>query len=274
MNLDNKEQEELIEDDFIVEDEIDEKKFKHNLKLSTFINLPLFLILLISSFIFFKYQSKLSIVNIYGFYILMASHALIYSLMFIIGKKVKDNQILQYTYKIFDIAKTIIGTLALVSFVILFLITPTTVKGESMQPTLRNGENLLVSNLFYEPKINDVIILEVGKQYNFENSFFVKRVVATENSKIQYIDQYLTVDGEKIQIMDILDYKRATSILQGPSTEYDVADNYACTVPKNYSIVFGDNRDNSTDSRVIGLVNNKDIVGKVLFSISSFKIVK
>ena len=60
-----------------------------------------------------------------------------------------------------------------------------TVVGSSMTPTLINGEKVIISNLFYEPKENDIIVFH---QTGALNEPIVKRVIAPENRfiKIDY----------------------------------------------------------------------------------------
>lgn len=144
-----------------------------------------------------------------------------------------------------------------------------TVDGGSMNRTLINGDKLIISNLFYEPKTGDIVIVS---RERFGQDPIVKRVIATEGQKVEidYDSWQVTVDG---------------ILLDEPYVNYttDSMHKYGCpesfTVGENMIFVMGDNRNNSTDSRAQGtfdFINDEyiytgfkqdDVIGKVLFRI-------
>ena len=153
--------------------------------------------------------------------------------------------------------------IALLLFSFIFKIV--IVDGNSMLPTLKNGERLIVSNLFYTPKQKDIIIFNnQGKGFD---KTLVKRIIATEDQKvnIDFNNGIVYVDGAPIPE----DYINDLTHLQQDFTD-------EVTVPKGHVFVMGDNRNNSKDSRndEVGMVSVDSIIGKAYFRIYPFKIFK
>ena len=128
------------------------------------------------------------------------------------------------------------------------------VDGESMVPTLQNGDKLIVWGAGYEPQRGDVVIVD---SYTSYGKPLVKRVIAKggDTISIDYDAGTVEVNGELLQE----DYIAAPTHLG-----YDVEFPY--TVPEGTVFVMGDNRNNSTDSRDsrLGIVDERCILGHVL----------
>ncbi len=143
-----------------------------------------------------------------------------------------------------------------------FFLRPARVVGESMVDTLHEGETLLISNLFYTPARGDIIVFQAPVK-NYPDPI-VKRIIATENQivDIDYETWTVTVDGEPVDESEYiyLEYPDRTS----KDTEFPY------TVPAGKVFVLGDNRNKSLDSRsaVIGAVDMRSILGKVIFRIT------
>lgn len=157
-------------------------------------------------------------------------------------------------------------SLAVVFVVMLLIFTfiarPATVDGESMIPTLQNGERLVISNLFYEPTAGDIVVL-CGEADREEGKNLIKRIIATEGQTIDidFEASEVYVDGQKLDEPYILE-----------PTYLDEGTEFPLTVPEGEIFVMGDNRNGSRDSRslTVGTVKEEYIVGRVLFRFFPF----
>lgn len=136
----------------------------------------------------------------------------------------------------------------------LFVVSPFIVDGASMHPTFENLDYLVVDELVYyfkAPARGDVIVFRYPRNPSI---FYIKRIIGLPGETVS-IDHGLvtitTVDGKKLAL----------------SEPYTV--NEDATYTKNVSLnpeeyfVMGDNRPNSSDSRIWGPLPRRDIVGRV-----------
>ena len=138
----------------------------------------------------------------------------------------------------------------------------TVVKGSSMEPTLSNGDQLIVDKVtyhFHEPKRFDIIVFPY--QYE-ENTYYIKRIIGLPGESVR-IDEKgaIFINGEEL----IESYGREVIKNAGlAATEI--------TLGEDEYFVLGDNRNNSTDSRAedVGLIKESDIVGRALVRIYPF----
>ena len=149
-----------------------------------------------------------------------------------------------------------------------FLVRVIDVSGSSMNPTLYNGDKMLVSKLFLKPKQGDVIVFR-SDTYD-PNKALVKRVIATEGQEINidFDNGVVYVDSEPIEEPYIAELTHRKLDFIGPKT-----------VPAGCVFVMGDNRNASTDSRKteIGMVDTRTIIGKVycvIFPLEELGLVK
>lgn len=167
--------------------------------------------------------------------------------------------------KKFDFVSTIIFLVCVVLFSYLFVTfigQRTTVSGSSMEPTLQNGDSLMVDKLSYrfgEPQRFDIIIFPPRLN---EDTLYIKRVIGLPGETVR-IDDYgnIYIDGE------ILDEDYGLEIIRNPGQA-----NMPIFLGEDEYFVLGDNRNNSSDSRVpqVGTVNKKEIVGKAFMRIFPF----
>jgi signal peptidase I len=151
-------------------------------------------------------------------------------------------------------------SIGLILIILFFKHSP--VVGNSMNPTLSNGDILIVSTFMYTPKANDIIVCQ-SESYGLEKPL-VKRIIATEGQtvKIDYKSWTVTVDGKVLEE----DYiKREADSMRGSNYLPETF-----TVPENCVFVMGDNRNGSSDSRIreIGFIDERYILGKVAFRIA------
>ena len=179
---------------------------------------------------------------------------------------------------VLDMIETVITSVLLVVCVFTFLFRMVTVNGESMEETLYDGDRLFMWNFFYSPKNGDIVVV----RSNVLDKLIVKRVIAISGQKVTVDyenDKVYVCDSDKEpQQSDILaeGYLKNSDITDPEtyfSEEHFDKDNnrYVYTIPVGYVFVMGDNRNESTDSRAIGLIDLNDVDGKVIFRFSSPK---
>ena len=170
-------------------------------------------------------------------------------------KKKKVKEVLEY-------AESLTVVFAVMLLIFTFIARPATVDGESMLPTLRNGERLVISNLFYEPAPGDIVVL-CGEADREEGRNLIKRIIAVggQTIDIDFETGEVTVDGEVLDEPYILE-----------RTHLDEGTEFPLTVPEGEVFVMGDNRNASRDSRSlsVGTVKEEYIVGRVLFRFFPF----
>ena len=161
--------------------------------------------------------------------------------------------------------ETIVMAVVLVAVAFTFVARVITVDGVSMEPTYYNGDRVLVTKLAGQARQGDVVIV-VGAL----EEPIIKRVVATEGQTVDFDPELgeVTVDGQPLpgSVFGIEDGITFVPDLPGMVMEFPQ------TVPEGCVFVLGDNRDNSTDSRfvTVGLVDQRNILGKVVFSLYPF----
>ena len=167
--------------------------------------------------------------------------------------KNEKNEILEW-------AKALVIAFGLSLLIRYLLFTPIVVDGESMMPTLENGDRMIVNKIGYEigkPDRFDIVVFHAS-----EKKDYIKRVIGLPGDHIAYKDDQLFVNGDAIP-EPYLD-KHQADIISGTLTENFTLEEYTqmSVIPEGYVFVMGDNRMNSTDSRQIGLISIKDIIGK------------
>lgn len=156
--------------------------------------------------------------------------------------------------------------IVVVLIIVLYVVSLQQVVGPSMQPNLNNGDVLILSKIHYrlfDIKRNDVIVLNDEK-----NKFMIKRVIGLPGETISYKDNILYIDGVAYN----------EKLYEGITTaDFDLKDLEYDKIPEDTYFVLGDNRGNSTDSRILGPISKEDIIGKVMVKIwplNEFKLVK
>lgn len=158
---------------------------------------------------------------------------------------------------IYEAAESIIVAFVIIAVLILFCFRAVSVDGGSMLPNLEDGDRIITTNFFYTPENGDIVVVDKNTNYGKP---LIKRVIAAAGDKIfvDYSTGDVYVNDEKLSENYIYEKIRVQD-----------KENIDMIVPKGYLFVMGDNRNDSLDSRdsAIGLINEKNILGKALFQI-------
>lgn len=156
----------------------------------------------------------------------------------------------------FDLIKTIILAMIMVSVIFTLFVREANVEGSSMQNTLQTKDRVFLTNFLYQPKNGDIVVINAE---NLEEKRIIKRVIAIENQtlRIDYDSGNVYVDEIKID----------EPYISSETGKSSFPAEIPYTIPKGYIFVMGDNRAMSKDSRneTIGLVSVDDVIGKAQF---------
>jgi len=157
---------------------------------------------------------------------------------------------------IFEVAKIIIISLVIIIPIRYYLIQPFYVKGASMEPTFHDYEYLIIDEISYRfngPQRGDIIVLKDPRN---RSQYFIKRVVGLPGEKITIKDGIVNITDENYpEGIEINESAYLTSEVYTQGFE-----NLVLNDGEYY--VLGDNRSSSLDSRIIGPILRKDIVGR------------
>ncbi|MEA2933545.1 MAG: signal peptidase [Variibacter sp.] len=210
-----------------------------------------------------------------------------------------------------ETVRVIVHALIIAAIIRTFLFQPFNIPSGSMKATLLVGDYLFVSKYTYgyshyslpysppifsgrimgsEPKRGDVIVFRLPKDDSVD---YIKRVIGLPGDRIQMIDGVLHINNQAVQRERAEEYveteegrtqrvKRWRETLPNGVSYYtldlvdrgfyDNTDVY--TVPAGHLFMMGDNRDNSTDSRVlsqVGYVPLQNVIGRaeiIFFSVA------
>lgn len=139
-----------------------------------------------------------------------------------------------------------------------FIITPIQVVGTSMTPNLEDGELMLLNKIKY--KVSDIQRFDIVV-VDYSTKPLIKRVIGLPGETVEYKDDTLYINSKKVEE----NFKK-----NGKTNDYNITETGYKTIPKDKYFVVGDNRINSADSRVIGLVDKDQILGKANFVLLPF----
>ena len=143
----------------------------------------------------------------------------------------------------------------------MFFFSNYVVEGESMMPTLQDGNKLVVNKIGYhigELHRFDVIVFHANEEEDY-----VKRIIGLPGDRIEYLEDQLYINGKKVNEPYLDKYREELlgERLTGNFTLQEITGENV--VPEGHIFVLGDNRLGSRDSREFGFVSVDQVVGKV-----------
>ena len=210
--------------------------------------------------------------------------------IFVLSKKraanAKDPILVEYSKSFFPV-------ILLVFFIRSFIAEPFKIPSGSMMPTLLAGDFILVSKFSYgirvpilnytmievdKPKRGDVFVFHYPPKPSID---YIKRVVGLPGDVIEYKSKTLYINDKKIEQtfvdkypymmneihhIEAKEFKEALGNVNHSILIHDLpGENFKFEVPQGHYLAFGDNRDNSADSRVWGFVPEHNLVGRAFF---------
>ncbi len=209
------------------------------------------------------------------------------------GDQAKEPVLVEYCRSFFPV-------IFLVLMVRSFLAEPFRIPSDSMMPTLFDGDFILVNKYAYglrvpvtnakvipvgQPARGDVVVFRypgMGPNDPTKGSDYIKRVIGLPGDEVTYRGRTLYVNGVQVATLpdgsysgttrskDYVNYTRVTEklpeldheILLGPPPGFAGGPEGSWRVSEGHFLVMGDNRSNSLDGRVWGLVPEANLVGK------------
>lgn len=135
-----------------------------------------------------------------------------------------------------------------VVFVKMFVVSPIRVNGASMNPTLNDKDIMILNEISYG--FSDIVRFDIVVVKE-ENEYLIKRIIGLPGEKIEYKDNKLYIDGKYVKE----DFKHMETM------------DFSTTLGEDEYFIMGDNRTNSTDSRIFGPISRDKIIGKTSLTI-------
>ncbi len=186
---------------------------------------------------------------------------------FNVPKKSKIKETKSFWAEVYEWVDSAVITVMVLLLVFTFLFRQVKIDGDSMHPTLQDGERVIISDMFYTPEYGDIVVISSEV---YDNVPIIKRVIATEGQGVEITGGNVYVGEDRLKM-----YKVSDEFVGDVYTEEIIASGllgsyeYPIQVPENHVFVLGDNRNVSLDSRteIIGFIDCRQILGKALYRV-------
>jgi signal peptidase I len=156
---------------------------------------------------------------------------------------------------LFELIETVVLTVVIFLVIQTLIAQPYKVEQHSMETTLLPDQYVLVDKL--TPRFNDygrgdVVVFEPPTGYRGDGTPFIKRVIGLAGDRIEIRDGSVYVNGVQLDEAYVMDGARTEA--NGSTSTWEIA--------AGDLFVLGDNRENSSDSRVFGPIHRDSVVGR------------
>lgn len=163
------------------------------------------------------------------------------------------------TNEIMSWIKSIAVACVLVFVIRHFLFSPVIVSGQSMEPTFESENRVVISKIHKLDHFDLIVFHAPGSKEDY-----IKRVIGLPGDTVVMKDDMLFINGKEYK-EEYLEANKDQIFKDEKLTQ-----DFEVTVPEGQLFVLGDNRRNSTDSRIIGCIDQESVVGKVGFRFYPF----
>ncbi|GEN83888.1 signal peptidase I [Sporosarcina luteola] len=163
------------------------------------------------------------------------------------------------TNEIMSWIKSIAVACVLVFVIRHFLFSPVIVSGQSMEPTFESENRVVISKIHKLDHFDLIVFHAPGSKEDY-----IKRVIGLPGDTVVMKDDKLFINGKEYK-EEYLEANKDQIFKDEKLTQ-----DFEVTVPEGQLFVLGDNRRNSTDSRIIGCIDQESVVGKVGFRFYPF----
>ena len=210
------------------------------------------------------------------------------------GKEPNKQKKSGFASGLFDYLEIFVVSIAAVLLVFTFGARLCRVDGGSMKNSFEDGQMLIISNFFYTPDNGDVIVFH---QIEYFQKPLVKRVIATGGQTVTINFEKKSIEIKNTKTGEPVAFNDEFATYYNPD-ETDFGDRYAWEnnwehselykkvnavyneqdgsytfdVPEGMLFVMGDNRNNSSDSRLLGFIDERTVLGKAIVRVKPFDI--
>lgn len=169
-----------------------------------------------------------------------------------------------FTEVVWDWTKALLIAVVITLIIRTFFFSPIIVDGSSMSPTLQHRDQIFMNKIHY--RFKNIERFDIVVFHTEHEKDFIKRVIGLPGEHVMYENNHLYINGELVEEPFLTEGSDNLMIsFTEDFTLEDLPGNYD-QIPEGYVFVLGDNRQNSRDSRSIGLVPIEKIVGKASFT--------
>ena len=176
-----------------------------------------------------------------------------------------EKKSLKYYFNIgyaFNLINFFVSALLVVYLILLLIVTPTTVIGNSMYDTFNEGDKIFVWHALYNPSRNDIVVIDASRySYDDSENFYIKRLVGMPGDRIMMTEKGISINDVEFDFQNRFDFMEGhLSLLSKDEDGYYI-------IPEGKYLLLGDNRGHSSDSRTFGLIDKEQILGRAVFRI-------